>query len=195
LARQFCVLLNSKVRPTSLREPMQIRTLRMGSSNWYWLAAAHRKDSFMTDRISAAGLDALKAAPNKTTENTATAIGYNLQSIESLRILAALLVVCAHLPPYTIPVLGQFLGANRFLGSIGVDLFFVISGVVIGLSTVRAATGTAGRPLRSFLVARIFRIFPLYWSLLVLLSLCCGIRADPCLHGKSGCFRSHLFPA
>jgi exopolysaccharide production protein ExoZ len=119
----------------------------------------------MTDRISAAGLDALNAEPNKTTEHTMTAIGGNLRSLETLRILAALLVVCAHLPPYTIPIMGQFFGANRFLGSIGVDLFFVISGVVIGLSTVRAVTGTVDRPLRNFLVARIFRIFPLYWAI------------------------------
>lgn len=117
----------------------------------------------MTDRISAARLNAPTAASPKTKEHKATAIGNNLRSLESLRILAALLVVCAHLPPYEIPVLGQFLGANRFLGSIGVDLFFVISGVVIGLSTVRAVTGTTERPLRNFLVARIFRIFPLYW--------------------------------
>ncbi|WP_019429414.1 acyltransferase [Limnohabitans sp. Rim47] len=117
----------------------------------------------MTDRISAVGLDAPKAASTKTKEHTTTAIGGSLRSLESLRILAALLVVCAHLSPYKIPVLGQFFGANRFLGSIGVDLFFVISGVVIGLSTVRAVTGTMDSPLRNFLVARIFRIFPLYW--------------------------------
>lgn len=117
----------------------------------------------MTDRISAVGLDAPKAASTKTKEHTLIAMSGNFRSLESLRILAALLVVCAHMPPYKIPVLGEFFGTNRFLGSIGVDLFFVISGVVIGLSTVRAVTGTVDRPLRNFLVARIFRIFPLYW--------------------------------
>lgn len=117
----------------------------------------------MTDRISSVGLYAPKAGLNESKRHTTTAIGGNLRSLESLRILAALLVVCAHLPPYKIPVLGQFFGANLFLGSIGVDLFFVISGVVIGLSTVRAVTGTMDRPLRNFLVARFFRIFPLYW--------------------------------
>lgn len=122
----------------------------------------------MTDRISAVGLDAPKAASTKTKEHTTTAMSENFRSLESLRILAALLVVCAHMPPYKIPVLGEFFGANRFLGSIGVDLFFVISGVVIGLSTVRAVTGTVDRPLRNFLVARIFRIFPLYWVITVI---------------------------
>lgn len=88
----------------------------------------------------------------------------SLQSLETLRILAALLVVCAHVPPYELPLIGQFLGGNRFLGSIGVDLFFVISGVVIGLSTIRAASTSANRwPVAQFLIARIFRIFPLYW--------------------------------
>jgi len=99
---------------------------------------------------------------NRTAEPAPPSL--NLQSLETLRIIAALLVVCAHVPPYSIPFIGQFLGANRFLGSIGVDLFFVISGVVIGLSTIRAMSPKPGqRPLTQFLIARAFRIFPLYW--------------------------------
>lgn len=91
-------------------------------------------------------------------------VDQTLQSLETLRILAALLVVCAHIPPYNILFVGQFLGSNRFLGSIGVDLFFVISGVVIGLSTIRTVSSTTDqRPLAKFLIARAFRILPLYW--------------------------------
>lgn len=89
--------------------------------------------------------------------------GASLQSLETLRIIAAVLVVCAHIPAYDLPLIGQFLGSTRFLGSIGVDLFFCISGVVIGLSTVRSVTANADRPLANFLIARVFRIVPLYW--------------------------------
>lgn len=87
----------------------------------------------------------------------------SLESLETLRIIAAVLVVCAHIPTYDIPLIGLFLGSARFLGSIGVDLFFCISGGVIGLYTVRAVTANADRPLGNFLIARVFRIAPLYW--------------------------------
>lgn len=101
---------------------------------------------------------------NTSIKATSRIAGHTLQSLETLRIVAALLVVCAHVAPYPIPLVGQFLGTNLFLGSIGVDLFFVISGVVIGLSTIRTVSSNTGwRSLTQFLIARAFRIFPLYW--------------------------------
>ncbi|TXI21826.1 MAG: acyltransferase [Roseateles sp.] len=110
--------------------------------------------------MSAASESVSRVSPTPST----AMLSRSLQSLETLRIVAALLVVCAHVPAYDIPVIGWWLGANLFLGSIGVDLFFVISGVVIGLSTVRALSSpSAQRPLAQFLIARAFRIFPLYW--------------------------------
>src|ERR1041385_4562638 len=75
--------------------------------------------------------------------------GRMLYSIHFLRFIAATGVVVHHsevLAPW-----------NIVLGSAGVDLFFVISGVVISLST------PPEMPIRDFLIRRFIRIFPLYW--------------------------------
>ena len=73
-----------------------------------------------------------------------------LQSIQVLRAVAAMLVVLFHLK----------LSAN---GYTGVDLFFVISGFIMG------TVGTSDRPAQ-FLLKRIIRIVPLYW--LVTFAMC-----------------------
>lgn len=87
----------------------------------------------------------------------------NLQSIQLLRGMAALLVVVFHLEI----VIGKY-GAGSFAvgqppshGYSGVDLFFVISGVVMTTITSGAfgSPGAAGR----FLARRAWRVLPLYW--------------------------------
>jgi len=72
-----------------------------------------------------------------------------LYSIHFLRFIAATGVVVHHSD--------VLLRWNIVVGSAGVDLFFVISGVVIGLSTPPEMS------IRDFLVRRFIRIFPLYW--------------------------------
>ena len=72
-----------------------------------------------------------------------------LYSIHFLRFVAATGVVVHHSD--------VLLRWNIMVGSAGVDLFFVISGVVIGLSTPPEMS------IRDFLVRRLIRIFPLYW--------------------------------
>ncbi|MDH0435520.1 acyltransferase [Aeromonas caviae] len=82
-----------------------------------------------------------------------------LRSIHYLRGLAALFVVFYHtrdslaFPIGPIPNLGDFLFAQAYLG---VDLFFIISGFVIVLSTQK------DKSLLSFISKRFFRIYPLY---------------------------------
>jgi exopolysaccharide production protein ExoZ len=66
-----------------------------------------------------------------------------LRSIQVLRGLAALAVVLNHV---------KFLRG----GSVGVDIFFVISGFII-------ATVAPGRRAREFLKDRVRRIYPVYW--------------------------------
>jgi exopolysaccharide production protein ExoZ len=72
-----------------------------------------------------------------------------LYSIHFLRFIAATGVVVHHSE-----LLARW---NIVVGSAGVDLFFVISGVVIGLSTPPEMS------IRDFLVRRFIRIYPLYW--------------------------------
>ena len=69
-----------------------------------------------------------------------------VQSLEFLRFIAALSVVCFH-----VPVLE--------MGNFGVDVFFIISGYVMMISTARHSD--------QFLLKRIIRIVPTYWIVTV----------------------------
>ncbi len=82
--------------------------------------------------------------------------GKQLEGIQYLRAIAALMVVLFHLSSYAGALLTR--AAERFPS--GVDIFFVVSGFIM-LITSRRAT-----PL-SFLRRRIVRIVPLYWLLTV----------------------------
>lgn len=124
-------------------------------------------------------------------------VSASLKSLEVLRFVAAVLVVFAHISVPGSDWMASFMGAHRFVGSIGVDVFFVLSGVVMGLVVTRIQ----GRGIRQagwFLSARFFRIYPLY--LLVTLatvgaewlmgrglpdpqSALCDLFLAPCLSG------------
>jgi exopolysaccharide production protein ExoZ len=66
-----------------------------------------------------------------------------IRSIQALRAIAVLAVVCAH-------------AFDSKRGTSGVDLFFVISGFII-------ARVSSGRSASEFIKARLWRIFPVYW--------------------------------
>lgn len=85
----------------------------------------------------------------------------NLRSIHALRGLAAGAVVIAHSLEH-----GHYGGRIAlFTGRFGVEVFFVISGVVIFL-----AAGSAKFSPLVFLRRRFFRIAPLYWATTVLVA-------------------------
>jgi exopolysaccharide production protein ExoZ len=77
-----------------------------------------------------------------------------LNSIQFLRAIAALGVVVYH-----------YLVGNPYIASAGVDIFFVVSGFIMGTVAMDAAP-------RAFLYSRLVRIVPLYWG--VTLFLCVG---------------------
>lgn len=80
-------------------------------------------------------------------------------------------MVIWHLPG---PVRVGFIGEIRSLGWIGVDIFFVLSGYLIGTQLLR--TVAAGRPidLRRFWTSRAFRILPAFLAVLALYFLLPG---------------------
>lgn len=71
------------------------------------------------------------------------------KEIQFLRAVAVTLVVLSHLG------IGMFSG-----GFVGVDMFFVVSGFVIGLTTVHEQTSSGKVSLRRFFERRFFRIYP-----------------------------------
>lgn len=76
-------------------------------------------------------------------------------TIQLLRLIAALLVVCWH-AQLMIPQLDPIV--PYFFGNAGVYLFFAISGFLMVY-----VTKNDNQSIRSFLVARIIRIVPIYW--------------------------------
>lgn len=84
--------------------------------------------------------------------------------IQALRAVAAFAVVLGHSMNY----LGRGHGAvpgvlSEFQGAVGVDLFFVISGFVMTISSGRLLTHP--NPTGVFLWRRVLRVAPLYWLL------------------------------
>jgi exopolysaccharide production protein ExoZ len=95
-----------------------------------------------------------------------TATAPQLIGVQYLRAIAALMVAYFHsliqFPEYR-PFLSRYLFADAHLAN-GVDLFFVISGFIMLVSSRRALPG-------DFFVRRIIRIVPLYWTLTTVLAL------------------------
>jgi len=83
-----------------------------------------------------------------------------LDNLQALRFVAAGLVLLTHTTFYVqsriAPDFGFF-----YQGAAGVSLFFVISGVVIYLSSTRLPLDASGAA--DFFQRRVIRIFPLYW--------------------------------
>jgi peptidoglycan/LPS O-acetylase OafA/YrhL len=85
-----------------------------------------------------------------------------LVNIQALRAFAALLVIFVHLK--LMAVQAGFAATAMDFGNAGVDVFFVISGVIMVFSTERRET-TAG----NFLLHRFVRIAPFYWLMTFLM--------------------------
>ncbi|WP_051248748.1 acyltransferase family protein [Inquilinus limosus] len=90
---------------------------------------------------------------------TAKATPGRLAYVDSLRGIAALLVVLMHnvQPVATAPVRTLIFDVID-LGKVGVIMFFAISGFVIPFSFPNGAA-----PIRRFAISRLFRLYPAYW--------------------------------
>ena len=128
------------------------------------------------------GLQTPRVAPAPTgverAEKAPLARSGVIADIETLRGVAILLTLVAHLPylvPWAPPLI-SFLADHWF--GVGVDLFFVISGYVISRSLYeqldRGGWQEPVRTLRRFWVRRAFRLLPSAW-VVVALTLACSV--------------------
>src|SRR5438045_3646349 len=89
-----------------------------------------------------------------------------LHSLQVLRAIAALLVVSVHTSDMLqdrLQIAGPLSALIRHWGDFGVDIFFVLSGVVMVITTVQAQPGITAA--RAFMAGRLRRIVPIYWAL------------------------------
>jgi exopolysaccharide production protein ExoZ len=98
-----------------------------------------------------------------------------LNNIQTLRALAALLVVFVHVGAISHLALGETL---RF-GHSGVDLFFVISGFVMVYTYAQRPLSPGG-----FLLNRVIRVVPLYWTFTILLFVVAVVSGYPLMQAS-----------
>ncbi|MBX4863746.1 acyltransferase [Rhizobium bangladeshense] len=93
-----------------------------------------------------------------------------------LRSLAILLVMLVHLPIEATP---SMLVGIRNYAWVGVDIFFVLSGFLIGTQLFKEISRTGGVDLKSFYLRRAFRIFPAFFVVLGLYAMFPILRDAP----------------
>jgi len=86
--------------------------------------------------------------------------------LDLLRGVAILLVLFTHavVPPTASGSWQRVLGYLHHLGPSGVDLFFVLSGFLVGGLLFKELRATGGLDVRRFLVRRAFKIWPSYFA-------------------------------
>lgn len=92
-----------------------------------------------------------------------------LENIQALRGAAALMVLFAHVKGAEIDYggTGTILPHFLYMGVVGVDLFFLISGFVMTHVALSGARGSGAA--RRFIYNRAARIYPVYWSATLIL--------------------------
>jgi len=91
--------------------------------------------------------------------------GKHLAGLDHLRALAIILVFLCHYRAYKMPIWVDVIG--RF-GWTGVDLFFVLSGFLIGEQLLRQIKNKGTINFKHFYISRTFRILPAYFFIVSL---------------------------
>ena len=87
-----------------------------------------------------------------------------LDFVDGLRGIAALAVFFSHACPQVSPAFRTYVGPYFYLGNWGVVLFLICSGFILPVSLERQSS------LGRFWVRRVFRLYPLYWVSVVMLT-------------------------
>ncbi len=94
-----------------------------------------------------------------------------------LRAFAVLLVASAHMPyDHLPPSFSTWVGRN---GWYGVDIFFVLSGYLIGTELLRPVHAGQTPNLLVFYMKRVFRILPVFWLVLAVYVFLPSLREGP----------------
>jgi peptidoglycan/LPS O-acetylase OafA/YrhL len=101
---------------------------------------------------------------------------YRAAGPDLLRALAILLVMLWHLPR---PATPSFVEGLKQYGWTGVDLFFVLSGYLIGTQLFSRLARGQRLSLRAFYLRRALRIFPAFLAVLAIYVFLPGIRESP----------------
>lgn len=107
-------------------------------------------------------------------------------SLHGLRVLAILSVVQFHVTwvfagEQGIAIPGDWVNSSLTV-FFGMDLFFMLSGFLIGSILLRSLQTDGTQRIRRFYIRRIFRTFPAYWIVLTYLALTTGLTAAQARH-------------
>lgn len=107
-------------------------------------------------------------------------------ALHGMRVIAILTVVAYHVTWIFMGEQGIKLDEAFFAQSLtvffGMDLFFVLSGFLIGSILLRSIAKSGTTELRRFYVRRVFRTFPSYYLVLTILALAFPLTADQHRH-------------
>ena len=94
-------------------------------------------------------------------------------NIQAMRGIASLIVLIVHLFSTRPGMIPSWLEKGWYaIGPAGVDIFFVISGFVVTLAAAKAANSQDVRgSALTFMIKRIFRIYPAYWIVFAVATL------------------------
>lgn len=92
--------------------------------------------------------------------------------LDILRVAAAMLVLICHSGFFSVGISFRFLS---FGGVLAVEIFFALSGLLVGKSLIQAVVGPEpGKALKKFYVNRLLRMLPLYYIMLLVTAVVSG---------------------
>jgi peptidoglycan/LPS O-acetylase OafA/YrhL len=142
-----------------------------------------------TEAAPAPTTEAARAAPAKPAQDRFFALDLldnRYPALHGLRVLAIVTVVQFHVTWIFTGEQGVLLDWDFFEASqrvfFGMDLFFILSGFLIGSILLRSIQVSGTQNLRRFYIRRVFRTFPSYYVVLTVLALALPLTADQKRH-------------